>query len=159
MDAHELLQEYGRRHDARDWDGLAALFTEDGELVFHGLPVPTACGPEAIARRLRERGPDDALLLGEGCPQADGAIGAVYGWAKARELVAGEVYLTPRGDRIARFEVHACVPRVPRERTSVRAVLLAPGPQVLLFRIEEHGRGWWITPGGGLREGEDDLAG
>ena len=31
-----LLREYHRRHDDRDWAGLASLFRLDGEFAIHG---------------------------------------------------------------------------------------------------------------------------
>jgi 8-oxo-dGTP pyrophosphatase MutT (NUDIX family) len=42
------------------------------------------------------------------------------------------------------------------ERTVCRAVLLTPDREVLLIRIREPGTGWtaWITPGGGVEDGE-----
>jgi 8-oxo-dGTP pyrophosphatase MutT (NUDIX family) len=42
------------------------------------------------------------------------------------------------------------------ERDAVRAILLTPEREVLLFRIHEPGvpGSWWITPGGGIEPGE-----
>ena len=51
----------------------------------------------------------------------------------------------------------------PLVRTASRVLLIDPDDRVLLFRGWDPGdleRGdWWITPGGGLAEGEDPLAG
>lgn len=42
------------------------------------------------------------------------------------------------------------------ERTVCRAILLTPDSEVLLIRIREPETGWtaWITPGGGVEDGE-----
>jgi 8-oxo-dGTP pyrophosphatase MutT (NUDIX family) len=42
-------------------------------------------------------------------------------------------------------------------RDAARAILLTPGREVLLLRIRppDERRPFWITPGGGLKEGED----
>lgn len=47
----ELLVEYGRRIDARDFAGFGQLFVEDGEYVSAGT---TSRGPEAIAAFLED---------------------------------------------------------------------------------------------------------
>jgi len=47
----ELLIEYGRRIDARDFAGFGQLFAEDGEYVSAGT---TSRGPEAIAAFLED---------------------------------------------------------------------------------------------------------
>ena len=46
------------------------------------------------------------------------------------------------------------------QRRAVRAVMLTPDRQVLLMRVEEpiSGRTFWITPGGGIEDGEDAEA-
>lgn len=45
-------------------------------------------------------------------------------------------------------------------RSAVRAVMLTPDRRVLLMRVEEpvSGRNFWITPGGGIEDGEDAEA-
>lgn len=51
--------------------------------------------------------------------------------------------------------------RAPRERPAVRAlVLAAPGNEILLLRFRNPARGpdLWLTPGGGVRDGEDREA-
>lgn len=46
------------------------------------------------------------------------------------------------------------------QRRAVRAVMLTPGRQVLLMSVQEplSGRTFWITPGGGIEDGEDAEA-
>lgn len=39
-------------------------------------------------------------------------------------------------------------------RRAVRAVLIAPGPQVLLIHVAFQGRFFWVAPGGGIQAGE-----
>ncbi len=157
-----ILREYNRRHDERDWAGLASLFRLDGELAIHGDAGLRARGPADIERAFRERGPDDGLILGPPNEHVDGSLSATYGWRRDAERVAGELYLLPEGNAIRRLDVYPLPrgPVVPEERLAIRALLVAPGPQVLLFKCQEPGkRGWWwITPGGGQEEGEDDAA-
>lgn len=49
--------------------------------------------------------------------------------------------------------------RSPRLRESVRALLLTPEPQLLLMQFEDsRGRRLvWLTPGGGVKEGEEPV--
>src|SRR5438105_11401818 len=50
LEIHALLARYGHRLDGRDWDGLAALWAEDGTLDFTPLGVNrTFTGRDAIA--------------------------------------------------------------------------------------------------------------
>jgi ADP-ribose pyrophosphatase YjhB (NUDIX family) len=159
MLAARLLAEYQRRHDARDWAALSALFGPDGELRFHRLPVSGARGADAIERLFRAHPPADALVVGGAAAQPGGAVAAAYGWRSAPELVAGELRLQPEGDHIGRLDVFALpVAKRPRERQAVRALLVAPDPAILLFRCGEPGREdtWWICPGGGVDPGEDE---
>ncbi len=46
-------------------------------------------------------------------------------------------------------------------RKSCRAILLSPDNEVLLIKIANPSSSWqgWITPGGGLEEGESEIAG
>ena len=43
------------------------------------------------------------------------------------------------------------------ERTAVRALLVDDDGRVLLFRYGDEYGSWWIAPGGGQEQGEDDL--
>jgi 8-oxo-dGTP pyrophosphatase MutT (NUDIX family) len=157
-----LLREYHRRHDEHDWAGLAALFRLDGEFAIHGDTNLRARGPAEIERVFRDREPDDELLLGPTDKHVDGSLSATYGWRKAPDLVAGELYLAPRDGRIQRVDVYPLPggPKQPEDRQAVRALLVAPGPQVLLLRCQAPGRPgwWWIAPGGGRDGSEDDEA-
>ncbi|MEZ4241226.1 MAG: NUDIX domain-containing protein [Myxococcota bacterium] len=157
MSADALLARCAHLHRQRDWAGLAACFAPAGALHCRDAH---AVGPDAIARLLRAHAHDDALLVGEGARQAGGAVAATYGWASQPDHVAGELRLEPHGEHIGRLDVVLPAPQIPRTRTSVRAVLVAPGPAVLLFRCGDPGRpdAWWITPGGGREPGEDDRA-
>jgi 8-oxo-dGTP pyrophosphatase MutT (NUDIX family) len=155
-----LLREYHRRHDARDWAGLAALFDGDGVFEIHGTPI-RARGALAIERLLLERGPDDGLVLDGEQAHPDDSVSATYRWAGDPDRVAGELYLLPRGGRIARLDVYPLRggAKAPEDRPAVRAIVLAPGPRVLLLRCQEPRKPgwWWITPGGGRDGAEDDA--
>jgi 8-oxo-dGTP pyrophosphatase MutT (NUDIX family) len=157
-----ILREYHRRHDERDWGGLASLFRLDGELAIHGDTNVRARGPSEIERSFRENGPHDGLILGPYNEHVDGSLSATYGWKRDPDRVAGELYLLPEGDAIRRIDLYPLPngPVAPEERMAIRALLVAPGPQVLLLRCQEPGKPgrWWITPGGGQDEGEDDAA-
>ena len=156
-----LLREYHRRHDERDWAGLAALFGLDGEFATHGDANLRARGPAEIERVFHERGPDDRLVLGPTNEHINGALSATYGWRREPDLVAGELHLVPRDGRIQRVDVYPLPggPKSPEDRQAVRALFVAPGPQVLLLRCQEPGKPgwWWIAPGGGRDDSEDDL--
>lgn len=166
MDAAALLPEYVRRHNegvgARAFASLAALFADDGEIVFHGVSVPRATGPAAVARLFAERGPGDALTLGDVVPGPAGHAHAVYGWRASPGLVGGTIRLAAREGRIARVDVLVLRdgPREPSPRRAVRALVVSPEARVLLIRCTEPGTGasWWVTPGGGVEPGESDDA-
>lgn len=158
MHADRLLAEYRRRRDQRDWAGVAALFATDGELHLRGQAE--ARGRRDIERLAREQARDDLLVLGEPTPERGGAVSATYGWRSSADHVAGELRLEPRGDEVGRLELFPLsTPTIPRDRVSVRALVVAPGPAILLFRCGQPGRDdtWWITPGGGREPGEDEL--
>ncbi|CAM3495555.1 NUDIX domain-containing protein [Nocardioides dubius] len=59
------------------------------------------------------------------------------------------------------FEVPDDPARRPlRRRSTVRVLVIDDAGRVLLFRDSDPGTGatWWITPGGGIDEGESELA-
>jgi 8-oxo-dGTP pyrophosphatase MutT (NUDIX family) len=146
---------------ARDAATLAALFGADGELSLGGRERGAARGAEAAALLLRAWA--DPVALGPALPWIEGGLGAAWGWQGDPERIAGEVLLVPAGEGLVgtlTLRVLPGGPEIPRERVSVRAVLLAPGPRVLLFECHEPGQpgSWWITPGGGIEPGEDDRA-
>jgi endonuclease/exonuclease/phosphatase family metal-dependent hydrolase/8-oxo-dGTP pyrophosphatase MutT (NUDIX family) len=154
-----LLREYHRRHDERDWAGLASLFDADGDLAIHGTTL-RARGPTAIEDLFAAHGPDDRLILEDAQTHSDDAISVTYRWARDPDRVAGEIYLLPHDGRIRRLDVYPLPggPKAPQDRPAVRALVVAPGPLVLLLRCQEPTKPgwWWITPGGGRDEAEDD---
>jgi 8-oxo-dGTP pyrophosphatase MutT (NUDIX family) len=156
MPAAELLQSLLRAHTERDLRALEALFGEGGELVLDGAGSTRGA---ACARRLLSW-LEGGLVLGPPLPWLGQGVGAIYG--PDRERVAGELLLTPAGEHVGRLEIYALPggPARPRERVSIRALVLAPGPRLLMFQCHEPGKpgSWWITPGGGREPGEDDLA-
>lgn len=166
MNAVDLLSEYARRHDegvaGRGWRPLAELFAEDAAFVFHGAPFPCATGRTAILRAFETGGPDDGLVLGEVRRDGRRRASAIYGWRTAPDLVAGTLRLTERDGRIATLDVwvRKGAPAAARRRRGVRVLIVDPAPAVLLLRCREpvSGAEWWLTPGGGIDEGEDERA-
>jgi steroid Delta-isomerase len=80
-----------------DWSSLVALFADDAELEFEGIPVGPFRGRAAIAEAYRSMPPDDEIVLLDGGPR--------YAWAKEPERAAGELQLDERNGRIARLRV------------------------------------------------------
>ncbi|MEO0601999.1 MAG: NUDIX domain-containing protein [Myxococcota bacterium] len=94
-------------------------------------------------------------------PQAGGGEAAVFALTAAPRLACGEVLVWPSHDgSVARIVVRRLRhPRAPEPRRSVRALVVAPGPQILLLRMQDPALGlhWWIAPGGGIEPGETDA--
>ena len=80
-----------------DWSSLVALFAEDAELEFEGIPVGPFRGRDAIAEAYRAMPPDDEIVLLDGGPR--------YAWSKEPERAAGELQLEERDGRIVRLRV------------------------------------------------------
>jgi hypothetical protein len=80
-----------------DWSSLVALFAEDAELEFEGIPVGPFRGRDAIAEAYRAMPPDDEVVLLDGGPR--------YAWSKEPERAAGELQLEERDGRIVRLRV------------------------------------------------------
>lgn len=175
MDAASLLAAYARLHDegvrTGDFAPLAALFADDGEILFHGPAVPPLRGPAAIERGFRERGPADVLAVGAIVDDAPTRAHTIYGWGRAPGLIDGGLRLASRDGRIARLDVFVRRggPAAPTDRDAARVIVVAgravPGaardaePRVLLLRCCEPTTRTtvWITPGGGVDPGEDHV--
>jgi hypothetical protein len=105
-----LLRDHVERFNAGvrsgDYAPMVAAFSEDAELVFEGVAAGPFAGRAAIDAAYREQPPDDEIVLladpGEG---ADGVVRAPYAWASAAGTEAGELRLTPDGERIARLVI------------------------------------------------------
>jgi steroid Delta-isomerase len=80
-----------------DWAALVALFTDDAELEFGGIPVGPFRGRAAIAEAYRMQPPDDEIVLLDGGPR--------YAWSREPERPAGELHLEERDGAIARLRV------------------------------------------------------
>ena len=80
-----------------DWSSLVALFAEDADLEFEGVPVGPFHSREAIAEAYRTMPPDDEIVLLDGGPR--------YAWSKEPERPAGELQLEERDGRIVRLRV------------------------------------------------------
>jgi hypothetical protein len=80
-----------------DWSALVALFADDAELEFVGIPVGPFRGRDAIAEAYRTQPPDDEIVLLDGGPR--------YAWSQEPERPAGELELEERDGRIVRLRV------------------------------------------------------
>jgi 8-oxo-dGTP pyrophosphatase MutT (NUDIX family) len=138
-------------------DPLVALFAPEGEIVFHGVPVPTVRGHAAIEDFFRRQRQDDRLVLGpvvEGPRALRSTAGAAPGY------LGGTVRIAMTGELIGRLDVIVLRdgPKPPAPRQAARALLVSPAKRVLLLRCTEPATRatWWITPGGGLEPGETE---
>jgi steroid delta-isomerase len=108
MDGFDLLREHVERFNAGvrsgHWVAMVELFTEDAELVFVGVPVGPLVGRAAIAEAYRTSPPDDEIRPLEPAEQG-GTVVAGYAWLRQPDVRAGEMRLTPAGDRIRRLVV------------------------------------------------------
>jgi steroid Delta-isomerase len=104
----ELLDEQVSRFNAGvasgDWEPMLALFEEDAELAFEGVPVGPFRGRGAIAQAYREQPPDDTIELLD-ARERDGVLVASYSWSRDAGARSGELRLTPSGEKIARLVV------------------------------------------------------
>jgi len=106
--AIRLLHDYVGVHNecvrTGDWGPLPEWFTEDAELMFEGTTIGPFRGAGEIAAAYRERPPDDVVLTFR---VDENGVDVVtrYGWLREPAKVAGEMVLTPAGDRIARLVV------------------------------------------------------
>ncbi len=87
-----------------DFGPMLALFTEDAELVFEGVPVGPFRSKEAIASAYRERPPDDEIEVFDPRELGDEIV-ADYSWLKQASIRAGELRLTGEAGRIRRLVV------------------------------------------------------
>ena len=83
---------------------MIAGFTDDAELIFHGIPVGPFRGKPAIAAAYRTRPPDDEIAV-LATREENGKIIAEYAWRRAPRAQAGGLIITPAGDKIARLVV------------------------------------------------------
>src|SRR6266849_2594847 len=94
----------GRACRNRDWEPLAAWFTDDAELAFVGVPVGPFRGREEIAAAYREQPPDDEVLI-FGVDDESGRVVARYGWSREPGKQAGRMLVTLRDGKIATLTV------------------------------------------------------
>lgn len=88
-----------------DFRTMLEGFTPDAEMTFRGVPVGPFGGRESIERAYREQPPDDELRIVDAYERDDGVIVAQYAWAKMPSTIAGEMFITPEDDQIARLTV------------------------------------------------------
>jgi steroid Delta-isomerase len=89
-----------------DFGPMVDGFTEDGELVFEGIPVGPFRGREAIAAAYRAQQPDDEIVLLDVAQDGEGRLVAAYAWRRRPGVRAGALVLLPRDERIARLVIH-----------------------------------------------------
>jgi steroid delta-isomerase len=96
-----LLEEHVERLNrgvrTGDFGEMVALFAEDAEMVFEGIPVGPFHGREVIGAAYAAQPPDDEIVLVD----PDGT----YAWSKNPEMPAGQMFLTEREGEIARLVI------------------------------------------------------
>jgi hypothetical protein len=93
-----------------DFAPLVALFADDAELAFPGLPIGPFRGRQAIADAYRAQPPTDTMTVRDTRVEPDGALVEGFSWAADGERRSGEMRLELRGDLIARLEVTFSAP-------------------------------------------------
>ncbi len=83
-----------------DWSSMLALFADDAELEFVGIPVGPFRGRDAIGEAYRVQPPDDEIVVLE-----DRGDSAVYAWSREPARPAGELHLEERDSAIARLRI------------------------------------------------------
>jgi hypothetical protein len=87
-----------------DFGPMLEQFTDDSELLFEGIPVGPFRGKATIAAVYASQPPDDEIEVLETREQ-EGKIIAAYAWRANPGKHAGEMIITPAGDKIARLLV------------------------------------------------------
>jgi steroid Delta-isomerase len=97
MNIQRHVARFNRGVRTGDFGPMVEAFSDDGELVFVGIPVGPFVGREAIREAYRAQPPDDEIVLLDG----DGS----YAWAAEPEIPAGQLFLTERDGEIARLVI------------------------------------------------------
>jgi hypothetical protein len=95
---HTALFNQGVR--SGDFGPMLEQFTDDSELLFEGIPVGPFRGKVAIAAAYAAQPPDDEIEVLEIDEQEEKIRGA-YAWRTNPGKHAGEMIITPAGDKIA----------------------------------------------------------
>ena len=108
-DGHPLLdghvERFNRGVRTGDFGPMVDRLTEDATMRFEGAPAGPFEGAAAIAAAYREHPPDDEIVLLGWRTDPAGTVIGDYAWASRPAARAGELRLTPRGDRIAELVV------------------------------------------------------
>jgi RimJ/RimL family protein N-acetyltransferase len=103
-----LLHDYVMVHNecvrTGDWQPLGDWFAEDAELEFNGVSVGPFSGRAEILAAYDDRPPDDEVVVFDARAE-EGAVVASYGWLREPAKVAGQMVVTPRGDKIGKLVV------------------------------------------------------
>ena len=101
---HAHVEHFNRGVRSGDFAPMLEYFADDAELVFEGVPVGPFHGKEAIAQAYRTQPPDDEVDVLDSRIEGDEIV-AAYSWRADDGRRAGEMILTPAGDRIARLVI------------------------------------------------------
>ncbi len=101
---HDHLVRFNEGVRTGDWTQMLELFTEDGELLFEGVPAGPFRGREAIAAAYVEQPPDDQIVT-LGVEDDGDSVTALYAWRAAPATVAGRMILTPADGSVGRLLV------------------------------------------------------
>lgn len=103
---HRHVDRFNEGVRTGDADVMASCFADDAELVFEGVAAGPYRGRDAIVAAYRDRPPtDEIVLLDPEWDDVHGVATARYAWGAAPDVTAGDLRLTPDGDRIARLVV------------------------------------------------------
>jgi hypothetical protein len=83
---------------------MVALFADNADLIFEGIPVGPFHGKAAIAAVYQEQPPDDEILLLD-VREVPPQVRAAYAWKQAPSQHAGEMVLTADETGITRLVV------------------------------------------------------
>jgi steroid Delta-isomerase len=104
----ELLREHVESFndgvESGDWARMLVQFDDEAELEFRGVPAGPFVGKDAIAAAYAEQPPDDQVRVLEE-REHDGVVEARYAWLAEPDVAAGEMLLTPEGERIRKLVV------------------------------------------------------
>jgi steroid delta-isomerase len=88
-----------------DFAPLVALFANDAELAFEGVPVGPFRGREAIAAAYAAQPPSDTMTIVDTRVDDDGTVVEGFSWTADAGVRSGEMRITVEAGRIRRLVV------------------------------------------------------